>query len=55
MIGNTLGTFIDIDMSFLASDEYVVVQILFHLNLKEGMTGDLEHVLGKNLFSKYRL
>jgi len=49
MIGNTLGTFLYIDMSFFVSDEYAMAPILVQLNMREGLAEDLELATrGKN-------
>jgi hypothetical protein len=50
MIGNTLGTFLDADMYFLALDEYVVAHILVQINLWDGLVEDLELVIGGQTF-----
>jgi hypothetical protein len=49
-----LGTFLDTDMSFLASDECVVAHILVQINLREGLAEDMELVLEGKVF-KHKL
>jgi hypothetical protein len=52
-IGNTMGTLLDVDMSFLASYDYVVACIFILETLREGLAEDMELVLGGNIFKQW--
>jgi hypothetical protein len=46
-LGNFLGTFLDVDMSFLESGEMAVARILVSLDIQEGLIEELELIFGE--------
>jgi hypothetical protein len=49
-IGNTLGTYLDIDMSFISLGRMSMERILVSLNLRKGLSEDLELSWGNKVF-----
>jgi hypothetical protein len=41
-LGNALGTYIDADMSFLTLRKVSMARILIHINVRKGLTKDME-------------
>jgi hypothetical protein len=41
-IGNALGTYMDVDMSFISTGRMSMACILVSLNFRKGLSGDIE-------------
>jgi hypothetical protein len=41
LLGNMMGTFLDVDMSFMATKKMSVAQILVFLNIRKGLAEEI--------------
>ena len=53
LIGNTLGTFLEADLSFLVSGVCCLGRVLVLLNLRKGLDSDIDIKIGDNVFNQY--
>ena len=52
LIGNTLGTFLEVDLSFLASGVYCLGKVLVLIDIRKGLASDIVIKRGEFVFSQ---
>ena len=52
LIGNTLGTFLEVDLSFLVSRVCCLGRVLVLLDLRKGLASDIDIKIGDNVFNQ---